>query len=85
MTLFKKFIKNAFVILIQALPNLAITTTAIATLSYFWHWSFVLAPTVYYLIGQVFSVAYSDVYYMLTKTEFRIFGRRYSYSHKEKP
>jgi hypothetical protein len=75
-----KHVHNNFIVILMALPNLAISTGIVSLLSIFWHWSFVLAPTVYYLIAQVFSVQYSAIFGQVTEMNFKVFGRHYHYS-----
>lgn len=76
----RKHIDNNIVVILTGLPNLAITTSAITLLSFFWHWSFVLAPTVYYLVGQVVSVQYSATFGQVTNMTFTLLGKTYRYS-----
>ena len=87
MGFFQKHLQNNMVQVLLALPNLAITSGTVTMLSFFWHWSFVLAPTVYYLIGQVFSVQYSVLFNRGTRVTYTLpkWLGGYSYCFHEEP
>jgi hypothetical protein len=82
----KKHTENGIISIAIALPNLAITLTAVTVLAVAFHWSGFYA-TLAYLVGQFFSVNYSAFfgsYVDMTITFPKwLGGRTYRYSHKK--
>ena len=57
----RKHIHNSIMVILVALPNLAITLSTVTVLAVVFHWSGWLA-TLAYLIGQFFSVQWSALF-----------------------
>ena len=76
---FRRHIRNNFIVILVSLPNALISLGTISALSYFWHWSFVLAPTVYWALAQVLSVQYSAAFGQVTEMSFKVMGKQYRY------
>ena len=75
----KKFVLNYLVMGGTGLPNLAITGTSLTLLTVYFH----VFPFLAYLAGLFLSMTYSNVFSMVTKSNFEIFGRKYSFSHRK--
>ena len=78
----KKFILNYLVMGGTGFPNLLITASSQAVLDIWFHWSGPMAVAAYF-VGLSFSLTYTNLFSMWTKTEFAIFGRKYHFAHKE--
>ena len=76
----RKWAENCLVVVINGLPNLAITFGSIVVLS---HYFPQLASWEDYLIGQVFSVQWSAGWARFVKQNWKIGGLHYSFSLKE--
>lgn len=80
--IFKKLIANNLVMVATGLPNLGINIATQFVLDVVFHWTGFYALLAY-LIGVSFSMEYSIVWAMLTKSNFKLGNRSYSFSHKE--
>lgn len=79
----KRHIRNNFVSVFIALPNLAITSSTIFVLTVIFHWSGFYALMAYF-VGQVFSVQYSALFGQVFSMEFTVAGRTYHYGRVKK-
>ena len=77
----KKHVHNSIMVVLVALPNLAITLSTVTILAVVFHWSGWLA-TLAYLIGQFFSVQWSALFNRGAKTSMTF--RRWTYHFSEK-
>ena len=77
----RKHIHNSIMVILVALPNLAITLSTVTVLAVVFHWSGWLA-TLAYLIGQFFSVQWSALFNRGAKTSMTF--RRWTYHFSEK-
>ena len=82
----KKHFENGVVSVAISLVNLGITLTTITVLSYYSHWDYVFAPTVYYLVAQFFSANWSALFGRGTDMQFTLpkwlGGKTYHYSKR---
>ena len=77
----RKHVHNSIMVVLVALPNLAITLSTVTILAVVFHWSGWLA-TLAYLIGQFFSVQWSALFNRGAKTSMTF--RRWTYHFSEK-
>ena len=70
-----KWVANCMVVVAAGLPNLAITFTTITLLTYLFAWP----PLLAYLAGQFFSVNYSVLWAVMTKSNFKVLGKRWHF------
>ena len=77
--MFRKLVANYFVIVGSGLPNLAITSSTVFLLTF----NAGVFPLFAYLAGQVFSATYSNLWLMLTKSNFQVGRWKYRFSHSD--
>lgn len=79
----RKWLTNHVVTVFVGLPNLLINFGTQTILDVGFHWTGWYAPLAY-LIGTSFSIEYTVIFDMLTKTNLTVLGRTYHFDHKER-